>query len=168
MKLSRNFTLAEMVKSNTAKRLGISNVPTEKNMESLRYLTTLGIQKFRDRFGPIRVSSGFRSVKLCEAVGSSRRSFHAQGQAADIECMSEGTSNLELVLWAYDNLEFTELIAEYFDRDDEKGGWVHYALAEGREQENVLKLKDGEHDYEIVSIEYLKNLYGVVDDKVRT
>ena len=157
MKISKNFTLEELVKSSTAVRLNIKNTPNENEIANLLRLVTYGLQPIRDKFGALRVSSGFRSVELCDAVGSNRHSFHAQGQAADIECYRD-VSNLKLLIWIYENLEFTELIAEYFT-DDEKGGWVHYALAEGREEEKLLKLKDANHNYEVVSLEYLKHLY---------
>lgn len=158
MNLSKNFTLAEMTKSQTAARLGINNIPDINQKANLFRLCDYCLQPIREEFGALRVSSGFRSVELCESLGSNKHSFHAQGQAADIECYRD-VSNIDLLIWIYENLDFTELIAEFFDEDDTKSGWVHVALAKGRENEKMLKLKDKNHNYKIVTIDYLKELY---------
>jgi len=159
MKLSDNFTLKGMIKSSTAVRLGIDNTPTEQHIESLKYLCKKIAQPARDHFGRIDVSSGYRSKELCAAVGSNDRSFHAIGCADDSEVADERVSNFEYLLWIYENCDFTELIAEYFDVEDNKAGWVHSAIQKGREGERTLKLKDKGHNYTVVTIEYLKELY---------
>ena len=159
MKLSKNFTLKSFTKSNTATRLGIDNTPTKEHIENMKYLCKKILQPARDHFGIIDISSGFRSVKLCEAIGSSKTSFHAIGGASDSEVRDPKITNFEYLLWIYENCDFSELIAEYFDKDDAKSGWVHSAIQKGREHERVLKLKDKQHNYKIVTIEYLKELY---------
>ena len=75
MGLSKNFTFNEMIKSNTAVRLGIPNIPNIAEAANLTRLCVCGLQLIRDRLGALKVSSGFRSVALCEAVGSSKSSF---------------------------------------------------------------------------------------------
>lgn len=160
MKLSDNFTLKEMCKSATAVRLGIDNTPTEQHILALKYLCEKIVQPARDHFGRINVSSGYRSKELCNAVGSNDRSFHAIGCADDSEVADEEVSNFEYLLWIYENCDFTELIAEYFDIEDNKAGWVHSAIQKGREGERTLKLKDKDHNYTVVTIDYLKKLYG--------
>ena len=159
MKLSKNFTSQEFCKSNTATRLGIDNTPTDEHIENMKYLCEKIGQPAREHFGRINMSSGYRSVKLCEAVGSSKYSFHAIGCAKDDELNDADISNFEYLLWIYENCEFTELIAEYFDKEDDKAGWVHSAIQKGREGERTLKLKDKDHNYERVTIDYLKELY---------
>lgn len=159
MRLSKNFTLKELTKSSTAVRLGIDNTPNEQQIENLKDLCYNILQPVRNEFGRIAVNSGFRKPELCTAIGSSPRSNHAFAYAADIEPSIEGVSNFEVLLWIYENLEFKELIAEYFDKDDEDAGWVHVAYQDGNNLKQ-LKLKDKDHNYQIVSIDYMKKLYG--------
>ena len=159
MNLSKNFTLKEFTKSNTAIRLGIENIPTKKHIKNMEYLCESITQPARDHFGRINISSGYRSKELCLKVGSSEKSFHAIGCADDSEVEDEKISNFEYLLWIYENCEFTELIAEYFDVNDNKAGWVHSAIQKGRENERTLKLKDKDHNYEEVDISYLRELY---------
>ena len=61
MRLSKNFVLSEITRSNTAKRKGISNEPEKEHLENLQRLITNLIQPMRDELGPIRISSGYRS-----------------------------------------------------------------------------------------------------------
>ena len=159
MKLSNNFTLKEMCKSATAVRLGIDNTPTEQNMQGLKNLCIGVLQPARLALGRISVNSGYRSPELCKAIGSNSRSNHAFGFAGDVEPEVDGVSNFDLLLWIYENCEFKELIAEYFDSGDEDAGWVHVAYQEGNNK-GVIKVKDKEHNYRVVSIDYLKMLYG--------
>ena len=92
MRLSKNFTLKELITSQTAERKGINNNPNEDHIESLQKLCENILQPVRDHFAtPVTVSSGFRSEELCVAIGSSVNSQHAKGQAADFEIF--GVSN---------------------------------------------------------------------------
>lgn len=159
IRLSKNFPLSEFTKSSTATRLGIDNTPTLEHIENMKYLCKKITQPARDNFGRIDISSGYRSSELCLKIGSSSTSFHALGCADDSEVKSHKVSNLEYLIWIHENCDYTELIAEYFDKDDNKAGWVHSAIQEGREHERTLKLKDKNHDYVEASIEYLKELY---------
>ena len=158
VKLSDNFTLKEMCKSSTAVRLGIDNTPSEQNILALKSLCVGVLQPARTELGRISVNCGYRSPELCTAVGSNSRSNHAFGFAGDVEADDEGVSNFDLLLWIYENCEFKELIAEYFDSEDEDAGWVHVAHQAGNNM-GVLKLKDKDHNYTVVSIDYLKELY---------
>mgnify|MGYP002698130408 FL=1 len=86
MKLSNNFSLKEMTASQTAVRKGISNNPSEDHMNNLKELCENVLQKVRDHFGKVvTISSGYRSPELCDAIGSSKHSQHAKGQAPDSE-----------------------------------------------------------------------------------
>ncbi len=124
MRLSKHFTLAEMTKSQTATRLGIRNTPSEPYKRSLRAVCENILEPVREHYGvPITPSSGFRSPALCEAIGSSKSSQHAKGQAVDFEV--PGVANVELAKWLIDNVEFDQLILEYFDPNDPAAGWVH-------------------------------------------
>ena len=125
MKLSNNFSLKEMVKSQTAERKGINNNPSEDHMNNLKLLCEKVLQPVRDHFGKVvSVSSGYRSEALCEAIGSSKTSQHAKGQAADFEIF--GVSNQELVIWIDQNLDYDQMILEFWKGPDEpNSGWVH-------------------------------------------
>ena len=107
MNLSRNFTLSELIKSDTAIRRGINNNPNAEQIEKLKDLCENILQPVRDHFGRVKVTSGFRSPELCVAIGSSVNSQHAKAEAADFECI--GTDNAELADWIYKNLEPDQL-----------------------------------------------------------
>ena len=124
MQLSKNFSLAELVKSQTAERKGINNNPNEDNIENLQRLCEHILQPVRDHYGKVvSVSSGFRSPELCVAIGSSINSQHASGQAADFEIY--GVSNKELADYIADNLDFDQLILEFWKPEEPNSGWVH-------------------------------------------
>ena len=110
MNLSRNFTLQELIKSDTAIRLDINNNPNSGQIEKLKALCENILQPVRDHFGRVKVTSGFRSEQLCLKIGSSVNSQHAKAEAADFECM--GTDNAELADWIHQNLEYDQLILE--------------------------------------------------------
>ena len=114
-----------MVASQTAERKGINNNPSEDHMDNLKLLCEKVLQPVRDHFGKVvSVSSGYRSEELCEAIGSSKTSQHAKGQAADFEIF--GVSNQELVIWIDKNLDYDQMILEFWKGPDEpNSGWVH-------------------------------------------
>lgn len=121
MKLSKNFSLTEMQKSQTAERRGIPNVANNEQIESMVLLAENILQPIRDKFGPFMVSSGFRCPELCIAVGSNIHSQHAKGEAADFEVPN--IDNLELARWIRDNLDFDQLILECYTGGN--SGWIH-------------------------------------------
>jgi len=131
MQLSRNFSLLELTKSDTAIRKGIDNNPNADQIEKLKLLCENILQPVRDHFGRVKVTSGFRSVELCEAIGSSARSQHAKAEAADFEVV--GTDNAELFDWIKDNLEPDQLILEFYTPGEPNSGWIHCSwIPEGR------------------------------------
>ena len=95
MNLSRNFTLQELIKSDTAIRKGIDNNPNADQVEKLKKLCENVLQPVRDHFGRVKVTSGYRSPELCVAIGSSINSQHAKAEAVDFECV--GVDNAEIV-----------------------------------------------------------------------
>jgi zinc D-Ala-D-Ala carboxypeptidase len=149
-----NFQYKEFVKSQTALRRGIKNEPNEEQWRAIEKLAVNVLQPVRDRFGRIRITSGFRSVELCLAVGSSKYSNHARGQAADIEPVAEGTRMIDVVEYIYNSLDFRTLIMEYFPT-----GWIHVDYREGGNLKR-LKLKDKNHDYEDITLDEALRLYG--------
>ena len=134
MKLSPNFSLRELTKSQTAERKGIDNTPTEEHTENLKLLCENILQPVRDHFGRVKVTSGFRSEQLCLKIGSSVNSQHAKAEAADFECM--GTDNAELADWIHANLEYDQLILEFYTPGEPNSGWIHcsYTTDQPRKQ----------------------------------
>lgn len=85
MRLSRNFTLNEMTRSDTARKLGLSNQPTPEHLANLK-VTALGLEMVRTTLYdyPVTVHSGYRAEAVNKAVGGTDTSAHAEGYAADI------------------------------------------------------------------------------------
>ena len=131
MNLSRNFTLSELTKSDTAIRKGIDNGPNADQVDKLKLLCENILQPVRDHFGRVKVTSGFRSVELCTAIGSSANSQHAKAEAADFEC--PGIDNVELFDWIKNNLEPDQLILEFSTPGEPNSGRIHCSwIPEGR------------------------------------
>ena len=139
MKLSNNFSLNEMTKSQTAERKGISNNPSEDHMNSLKALCENVLQKVRDHYGKVvSISSGYRSPELCLAIGSSGNSQHAKGQAADFEIF--GISNADLCKWISENCDFDQMILEYHTVGEPNSGWVHVSYrSDGENRKQILR-----------------------------
>jgi len=143
MKLSGHFSLAELTKSQTAVRKGIDNKPTLDHVENLTELCTHILEPTRRNFGkPMVITSGYRSEELCEAIGSSKNSQHAKGEAADFEMF--GVDNKELAKYIKNNLIYDQLILEFYNPDDPSSGWVHcsYNKEENRKQSLLYNGKD--------------------------
>jgi len=151
MQLSTNFSLLELTKSQTAERKGIDNTPSPTHQDNLKSLCTHILQPIRDHFNRVvSVSSGYRSVELCVAIGSSTGSQHAKGQAADFEIF--GVSNKELADYIHEHLEYDQLILEYWKESDPNSGWVHCSYSESNNRRQYLRAykEDGKTKYEQV------------------
>ena len=134
MKLSKHFSLAEMTKSQTALRLGLENNPNPEQHQALADLCEYALEPIRQHFDrPVMVNSGFRAPAVNKAIGSSSRSQHTKGQAADIEI--PGVDNWKLYAWAAQNGDYDQLILEYYTGEP-ASGWVHvsYDSADNRRQ----------------------------------
>ena len=123
MKLTRNFSLSELIKSDTAIRLGIDNNPNADQIEKLKALCENILQPVRDHFGRVTVTSCFRSPELCLKIGSSLNSQHTKAEAADFEVI--GTDNAELFDWIKANLTPDQLILEFYTPGEPNSGWIH-------------------------------------------
>lgn len=140
--LSPNFTLWEMVRSATATAHKIYNVPDEAGIEKLGLVCTHILQPVRNHFGqPVRVNSGYRSPALNKVVsGASKTSQHMRCEAVDYEIM--GLDNFELAQWVSKNLDYDQLILEFYgnDKSDPNDGWVHtsYKAAHNRKKDLTI------------------------------
>jgi len=151
MRLSKNFVLSEITRSNTAKRKGISNEPKKEHLENLQRLVTNLIQPMRDALGPIRVTSGYRSPKLNRSIGGSSKSQHCKGQALDLQFWKDGQMvNKEIYNWVLSNdIEFDQMINEF------DFAWIHISLVGESNRRQVLeayKDEDGDTAYNYAQI----------------
>ena len=136
MQLSKHFSLDEMERSQTAQRLGIKNKAGSGEIKNLGDLCYNVLEPCRAKFDkPIRISSGYRSEELCVAIGSKKTSQHALGMAVDMEIPSE--SNLKVALWLQNNVDFDQLILEYYT-GEANSGWIHVSYHEGSNRKQVL------------------------------
>ena len=137
MQLSENFSLNELTKSQTATRKGINNIPGNAEEENLKALSINILQKIRNHYErPVRVTSGYRSPELCVSIGSSVKSQHAKGEAADFEIT--GIDNFDLAIWISKNLEFDQLISEFYTEQHPDSGWVHCSYKTKGNRKQVL------------------------------
>jgi hypothetical protein len=124
MNLTKNFTLSELTKSETALRKGLNNEPTQETISALQLLAVTVLQPVRDHYAKgVKVNSGYRSPEVNASVGGSKTSDHCKGQAADIEI--PGVANAELAEYIKDTLQFTQLILEFYTPGVPDSGWVH-------------------------------------------
>ena len=140
MNLSKNLTLREVVKSNTATRLGIKNDPDQWEINNLTAIAQNVFQPMRDHFGiPIGVTSGYRGKALNSAIGGSKYSQHMIGEALDIDAhMFGGVTNKELFNYIKDNLDWDQMIWEF--GDEEEPDWIHVSYKESGNNRKQIKI----------------------------
>ena len=133
MKLSAHFDLAEFTRSESAKRHGVSNQPTAEHLANIKVLCERVLEPIRMKFGPINISSGYRSKTLNHYIGGSLSSQHCEGRAVDVDMdgMSNAT-NKEVFDYIKDNLEFDQLINEF------NYAWVHVSYNAGKNRKQIL------------------------------
>lgn len=139
MKLTENFNLNELTKSQVADRKGIPNNPSPDQIKALQKLAESVLQPLRNHYeSPVIITSGFRCAELCIAIGSSIDSQHAKGQAADLEIISH--SNYDVALWIKNNLDFDQLILEFWKGEDEpNSGWIHVSYVGKKNRKQSLR-----------------------------
>lgn len=140
MKISEHLSLAEVTRSETAKRKGISNNPTAEHLENFKLLAENVFEKIRVNFGvPIHISSGYRSKELNDAIGGSQTSQHSKGQAIDIDMdgSGDGVSNADIYNFIKDKLDYDQLIWEL--GTDKNPDWVHVSYSKDKNRKQRLK-----------------------------
>lgn len=148
MKLSEHLELSEVIRSESAKRNGISNMPTAEHIENFKILATKVFEPIREHFGvPIRISSGYRSAELNKCVGGSSTSQHSSGEAIDIDQDQTTITNKQVFEYIRNNLAFDQLINEF------NYAWVHVSYkANGKQRGEVWEAyKEGKvTKYELI------------------
>lgn len=143
MQLSAHLSLAEVTRSDSAKRNGISNQPTPEHIENFKKLAEKVFEPIRNHFGvPIHISSGYRSKALNEAIGGSLTSQHCSGEAIDIDMdgSTNGVSNADVFKYIKDHLQFDQLIWEFGSTSNPD--WVHVSYeSTGRQRKQILRAK---------------------------
>lgn len=133
MRLTAHFTLAEFTRSESAKRHGVSNEPTPAHLENIKVLCEKILEPIRAKYGPIVISSGYRSKTLNHYIGGALKSQHLEGKAVDIDMDGMGTvTNKEIFEYIKYNLEFDLLINEF------NYGWVHVSYNAGKNRNQIL------------------------------
>ena len=136
--LSDHFSLAEFTKSQTAIRKGIKNDPNDAAIENMRLVCENILEPVRQHYDiPFTLNSGFRCLALNEAVGSSSRSQHVTGQAADFEIPT--IANKDLAHWIMDNLDYDQVLLEFYKEGDPSSGWVHCSYDNGNNRKQAKK-----------------------------
>jgi hypothetical protein len=135
MKLSKNFNLAELIKTNVRQ---FDNMPNMTAIDNLQLLVDNVLQPVRDHFGPVVVTSGYRSPEVNKAIGGSATSDHCKGMAADFEVL--GVPNRDVARWVIENCKFRQTILE-FPGANPNDGWIHVAYDKSDLKGQVLTAK---------------------------
>jgi hypothetical protein len=141
MKISEHLDLAEVTRSDSAKRKGISNQPTAEHLENFKKLAENIFEPIRKHFGvPIHISSGYRSKALNDAIGGSLSSQHCTGEAIDIDMdgSANGVTNKMVFEYIKGNLNFDQMIWEFGTKD--APDWVHVSFeSTGKQRKQILR-----------------------------
>ena len=139
MKISEHLDLSEVTRSESAKRKGISNMPTPQHIENFKKLAENVFQPIREHFGvPIHISSGYRSKALNTVVGGSLSSQHCSGEAIDIDMDGTSITNKQIFDFIKENLNFDQMIWEF--GTDTNPDWVHVSYeSTGKQRKQILK-----------------------------
>jgi hypothetical protein len=139
MQISKHLSLAEVSRSETAKRKGISNTPSGEHLENFKKLAENIFEPIREHFAvPIHISSGYRSKELNAAIGGSLTSQHCQGEAIDIDMDGTSITNAQIFNFIKDNLNFDQMIWEFGTNSNPD--WVHVSYeSTGKQRKQILK-----------------------------
>lgn len=150
--ISKHISYKEATRSNTAKRLGITNLPNRYQLSNMEVVAEAVFEPLRKWVGgPIRINSFFRCEDLNRAIGGSSRSQHCQGRAMDLDDVHGHKTNAEMFRYIKENLNFDQLIWEF--GDEENPDWIHVSyVSEDQNRKRCLKaLKfNGKTKYELI------------------
>ncbi len=153
MKISDHITYAEAIHSNTAKRKGIDNTPSEAQVTAMKLLAEKVFEPLRKWVGgPIKVNSFFRSEALNESIGGASSSQHCKGQAIDIDDVYGKKTNADMYHWIQTNLDYDQMIWEF--GTDMQPNWIHISyVSEEKNRNKCLKAykEHGRTKYKVIS-----------------
>ena len=136
-RISKNFTLDELIASQTAKQLNIINAPGVEEVCNMCALVHNVLQPLRDAMNePIKIGSGYRSPRLNKAVGGVSNSQHVKGEAADLCIDGDKVKGKRWFEWIKSHCDFDQLIWEH----NSKGSyWVHVSYrSDGKNRKNIV------------------------------
>ena len=135
MQISKNISYKEAIKSNTATRLGIDNLPDQKQIDNMKLVADKIFQPLREFVGgPIKINSFFRSPDLNRAIGGSSKSQHCLGLAMDLDDTFGHKTNAEMFNWIRENLDYDQMIWEF--GSDKNPAWVHVSYVSPEKNRN--------------------------------
>ena len=135
MQISKNVSYSEAIKSNTATRLGINNLPDQKQIDNMKLVADKIFQPLREFVGgPIKINSFFRSPDLNRAIGGSSKSQHCLGLAMDLDDTFGHKTNAEMFNWIRENLDYDQMIWEF--GSDDNPAWVHVSYVSPEKNRN--------------------------------
>ena len=138
MKISDHISMKEALRSNTAQRLGINNMPDNETLVTMQVTAQHIFEPLRNHFNePIYISSFYRSPELNKAIGGSTNSQHCKGEAIDIDDVYSKATNADFFNYIKDRLDFDQLIWEF--GDDKQPDWVHVSYSIGNNRRRILK-----------------------------
>jgi hypothetical protein len=135
MLISKNVSYKEAIKSNTATRLGIENLPDEQQINNMKLVAEKIFQPLRKFVGgPIKINSFFRSPDLNRAIGGSSKSQHCLGLAMDLDDTFGHKTNAQMFEWIRENLDYDQMIWEF--GSDKNPAWVHVSYVSPEKNRN--------------------------------
>jgi len=152
MKISQHISYKEGIKSNTALRMGIDNIPSAYDKQNMEIVAEKIFEPLREWVGgPIRINSFYRCEDLNTAIGGSSSSQHCQGRAIDLDDTFGHKTNAEMFEYIRKNLSFDQLIWEF--GDDNNPAWVHVSyVSQDQNRTRAMKAKkvNGKTTYLII------------------
>ena len=138
-RISEHISLKEGIKSHTATRLNIDNVPSSLDLINMKTIAEKVFEPLRKWVnGPIAINSFYRSPKLNSAIGGSISSQHCSGRAFDIDDKYGYKTNAEMFEYIKCNLDFDQMIWEF--GSDDNPDWVHVSyISEDSNRRRCLK-----------------------------
>tara|TARA_R110000782_G_scaffold155838_1_gene248036 strand:+ start:17 stop:481 length:465 start_codon:yes stop_codon:yes gene_type:complete len=151
-RISEHISLKEGVKSHTATRLSIDNVPRDLDLINMKTIANKVFEPLREwACGPIAINSFYRSPKLNSAIGGSTTSQHCIGCAIDIDDTYGYKTNAEMFNYIKDNLDFDQMIWEF--GNDNNPDWIHISyISEDINRRRLLKAykKNNKTHYKVI------------------
>lgn len=145
IRLSDNFTLAELTKTST----GLKNIPSDDDIQRLYYLCQFILQPIRDMAGPVIVLSGYRSEEVNNAVKGVKNSQHLRGEAADIILANypKGTERIFQAIFHLRDAWIDRFIWGQAILENRNGAkWIHVSLPRiGKKNGEILKYENGKY-----------------------
>ena len=139
---SKNFTLAEFLKSNKAEKNNINNgaYVTPDNVVAIANLVTNVLQPVRDKLGfPMTITSGYRSPALNRLVGGEATSQHLKGEAADIQCFTKKEFDVKKTRALFAALAEMDVDQLLYERDSNGTIWVHVSYVSPAKNRHMIR-----------------------------